>query len=180
MPAPAPPKPGPELDALVAEHVMGIRLCRECSDGKYVFERIDLWDNAKNQPSGKHEHGDVPEFSKSYEEMGKLIEKLATGPKAWSFHINRYGKDGIDVYLSAGDCNCPHVQKYDPETGHGYEHYQSECESVESLPHAVCLVALRAFGVIPDAHCILCADDCPCTDQTCGRDCVACISTCKH
>jgi len=162
-------KPGREMDALVAEKVMGLRVVddpvshRGVSVGEAGALGTDLWPYSTDDGAAL-----------------TVMEALSKSAMGWDFTIHYRAPADIDIYASAGDCNCPHNKEYDPKDTHGYSSEQVECEKVESLAHALCLVALRCVKAIPRAHCILCSPECPCTGQDCGKDCQKCIPACKE
>ena len=136
-------EPGPALDALVAEKVMGLRL-----DGDFPIQQdeaggwdpIDEEDGAGHQrrpcyrtcgdhpmPPYQYEHGStcrrvVPEYSTDIAAAWEVVEKLRpTGPKL-SIHAARLG--------------------YDVEYGPGW------FVSAPTAPLAICRAALKAIKTL--------------------------------
>ena len=111
---------GPELDALVAEHVMGLK---PCSDP------MGLCDAAKTNPPmcwGNGEAGSgLDNYSTDIKDAWKVVEKI----KGMEPQIG--WNDEIGYWVCT-------IEKGGPTPGFGY--------TSKTAPHAVCLAALSAVG----------------------------------
>lgn len=110
---------GHELDALVAEKVMGIK----------VQWMID--------------YRNIPQFSIDIAAAWQVIAEL--NKRGFRVHIT-VDSDGDcnSVTLEAGDSNCPYNKPYDPSDGHGYTLIEHEPIEVQTAPLAICRAALKA------------------------------------
>lgn len=117
-------KPGRELDALVAEKVMGWRDARLHRNGPTDPCEWEAWQGIPPEP----EHGwrtALPHYSTSIADAWQVVEWLA---------------EHHDGFVSVG------VRSVDwGESGDYYDHF-AHTTSGESAPHAICLAALAAVG----------------------------------
>lgn len=127
--------PGPELDALVAEKVMGWV--------HYDSGKDDWWtDHAGNkiEPISDWEPSvDIVAAWDVIKQLGRLDFRIRISID--------FDGDCDEIVLEAGDCNCPHQKPYDAFDGHGWTLIEHIAESVQKVPHAICLAALKAKGV---------------------------------
>jgi hypothetical protein len=78
-----------------------------------------------------------------------ILNKLAKSEMGWNFSITLM--DGnCDIEATAGDCNCPHAQEYDPKDGHGWSCVETELEA-KTFAHAAALTAWRIARIKPGA-----------------------------
>jgi len=141
-------KPGPELDAAIAEHVMG---WERVTDAAEIARREQVPDNVSpdrwhrkcvwfvgDEPMACDECGSMPEVSTSWDAMRLVVEKLAA--------------EGYNVTMETnGDlARCtihrlPDGTRTMQEAAHDLWNPVAD-EIVQALPHAVCLAALQAVG----------------------------------
>jgi hypothetical protein len=136
-------QPGPELDRLVAEKVMGwrrmtwIEQCSQSDD--YVCEEYDssmpdewcslredgLWiaQHLVEERNGYYEGAWTP--SADIKKAWEVVEKLKS--EGWSYSVS--------------DHTLPHATKW---TGWHLAEFGDFCDSAETAPHAICLAALKA------------------------------------
>lgn len=112
-------KPGRELDALIAEKVMGISV---------TYEQGDYWPPAR--PGKNFSTQPIPQYSWSIEAAFEVVEKLRPN---FSFSLHDTGEDW-ECWLSSNGGKF--LLNADTENlGRG-----------ETAPHAICLVALKALA----------------------------------
>lgn len=153
------PKAGPELDRLVAEKIMGLVPCQDWtrfnlgSAGGPALMKSCNHANGECYPSNElgtgfgGKVGGCPRYSTDWNTMKEVVEKLKT---KWSVQMTETSDLKFEVILFAGDENASEsAGEYSPITKSGYSEIESYQEA-ESIPHAVCLVALRAIKVIPE------------------------------
>jgi hypothetical protein len=115
---------GRELDAMVAEKVMELRVFRDCGfQGNHVI--VD---------GGEIIIGEVPRYSEDIAAAWQVVEKIET--HGW--------------YVGVGWCN----GKYGPEKrgwcyigGHGDDGAHVGGANAATAPHAICLAGLKACGI---------------------------------
>lgn len=124
-------KPGRELDALVAEKVMGLLIGPRSSftDGGDLRESIigDFY-----YSTGLLHILKVPAYSTDIATAWEVVGKLTAGSRFW-FSVNRYPKLGLNPD------GPPYEQHYRTNFG-AYE------GSADTAPHAICLAALKTVG----------------------------------
>lgn len=115
-------KPGRELDALVAEKVMGFRVKREDVAGLALYA-IVRWPPVPGEWLAR----DLPPYSTDIAAAWEVVEKMSV-------------KNGVEIWRHQAGCWVMEIEigynANDPIEGHG-----------ESAPHAICLAALKAKGV---------------------------------
>lgn len=118
-------KPGRELDALVAEKVMGLTVR---SEGRYHVGPCF-------SEEGHHEDI-VPYYSTGIAAAWEVVEHFnETMPKTWAFSLFGSGNDWhVEIDSNDGRFlqNGPSIQVF---------------EHAETAPHAICLAALKSVGV---------------------------------
>jgi hypothetical protein len=118
-------KPSRELDALVAERVMGWRFI-----GEFDLEMNgDRW--AKNPDGHENYFSDVPHYSTNIAAAWEVMEKLLAYNPFWEQH------DFIGIYLAPTSpkgwtCN------FGDDTTRAYG---------DTAPHAICLAALKVVSL---------------------------------
>lgn len=144
-------KAGPELDALVAEKVMGIKpkkiLIATNDGGKSAaaiedpingpfYTQSDIWNWVQETPGYKlGEWLQYPPYSTSIEAAWEVVERL----KAHEYYVGFWLSDRY------GDHTCP-----DDDSGPWYAAFcigfGVESASGETVAHAIALAALKAVG----------------------------------
>lgn len=123
-------KPGRELDALIAEKVMGIE--------------VEVYDFASGRQGYFYKGtlaAHIPEYSTSIEAAWEVVEKLTEGDKIY-FEVTRYRSYPYEGMRSQGGLDGPPHKQF----------YRARFSSVEksgtgdsdTAPHAICLAALKA------------------------------------
>jgi hypothetical protein len=116
-------KVGRELDALVAEKVMGFDVRKHGNDWIYIGEV---------RPGGTDPQGyPVPNYSEDISAAWKVVEKLAQ-----TRHItvnSAVGLDASKAFVKLWRCEIDLTK------------HSSTEEFSDSAPHAICLAALKAF-----------------------------------
>jgi hypothetical protein len=115
-------KPGRELDALIAEKVMGY------SDVKVGFIDGINWD--KGFPPGKKIAHAISHYSTDISAAWEVVDKLLD---KWSFDLSSISGKYFRVILTGGG-NESHLKRLVVET--------------ETATHAICLAALKAMEFI--------------------------------
>lgn len=137
--------PGRELDALVAEKVMGLALCK-CTEEDIMSWRSDLhaqfsnlgtvgrWgSDGKCSRCGKSVVA-FRSYSTDIAAAWELLDKLPRPTEGWD------GQCELVIYFDRNEIAL--------EDGNGYEDgYTAWTVSGQSMPHAICLAALKAVGV---------------------------------
>jgi len=126
---------GPELDALVADKVMGLEH-REWApyaapEGWFPKDHPDCCPKSENGfiPHG-HEHPSELSYSTDIEAAWEIVDHLTKTTKQW-FHLQQYstGTSAKFEISGAGDLDC-----------------EFEADEI-TAPHAICMAALKAVGV---------------------------------
>lgn len=127
-------KPGRELDALVAEKVMGVAF-KDTTIGEEPWATKGLFLTRNGEPYQIHGylmHGyvypEVREYSTDIAAAWGVVEKMQADGWFWNIDCDC---DGLVVGFGRG---C--------EVGGGCEWYY---EDAETAPHAICLAALKAM-----------------------------------
>lgn len=117
--------PGKELDALIAEEVMGYEVV-ECDDDIITIQSMSGWVR-------------VPDYSTDLAAAWQVVEKLdQMMPKTWSFSLHGSGTEwcvGIDSNDGQFLQNAAGVQIY---------------QQAETAPLAICLAAIKACEAAKD------------------------------
>ena len=155
-------EPGPELDALMAEKVMG--WTRRVFSGQ---NPKSLWDDkaifkAMDAVGHTHEEGKVPPYSTSItaamEEViqnlqGRGMTVLISCPHSGNLHsvlvlidhgARSYGPS--EVFWHVADET--EVSEYKTKSGDSFTIGRHEQATEKDLPHAICLAALKAVGYL--------------------------------
>lgn len=132
-------KPGPELDALIAEKVMGISQENPHSDCICCTERV-----APRCPRCSWEIRNARathEYSTKIGPAWEVVEKMASESFYLRTEDHRIDSEGNE---SAGYWYCNFV-----ESTYQVDEYGDADNEIKSLeaPHAICLAALKAKGV---------------------------------
>lgn len=116
-------KPGRELDALVAQRVMGIRVTHE--QGEY-------WPPPR--PGANFATQPIREYSYDIAAAWEVVKKLQTPKQRLAISLNRNGGCWVEVVY------------FNPKTG-AIDRWSAKAKSA---PHAICLAALKAVGALTD------------------------------
>lgn len=123
-----------EKDVLVAEKIHG--------------EAVEYDKAGSAFRGGYYQNGEfrglspVPGYTHRIEEAYGALRAV----KDYSWHLGiDYDGDAEELSGWAGDSNCHHPKRYDPEDTHGFSHIEEMI--VRSVPEAMCVLALRAVGV---------------------------------
>ena len=123
-------KVGPELDALVAEKVMGWE--KDCPEAAGWWEGSQYAVSNENGLPARGEDGDADRWRPS-EDIGQaweVVEKMKTDTEPWPGTICRQ-KNSLGIW------------EWYVELGEAGDAFASS----QSAPHAICLAALKAVGV---------------------------------
>lgn len=128
-------KPGRELDALVAEKVMGWSDCKASDEHGCAIGYTPYW---KRETYGCEV---VPYYSTSISDAWEIVEKISQkeSPSGDCFHFF-IDKDDED-YWCCFDSRVPHKDG-------GMNVIDRFEANSNSAPHAICLAALKAVGEI--------------------------------
>lgn len=122
-----------ELDALIAEKVMGLKLCASAMDkplramGASPAPMVEYPLKIHGKPCGTIP-GELGHYSTDIYEAWRVVEKMRQEPEGWE----------VVVESSIG--------KWRAEFYPGPEKDAGESGWVETAPRAICLAALRAVG----------------------------------
>ena len=125
-------KPGRELDALIAEKVMGLHeFCSYAGKSK-----ASLGWGKNGADFFKGEISALPSYSTNIASAWEIVEKLQSLRKSVRVYNQGIVSETTDLY------SCEIENRY----------YEGEPDTwfsgwVESAPHAICLAALKAMGV---------------------------------
>lgn len=111
--------PGRELDALIAEKVLGYKRLEDAPDGS------ERW---RYPNEGKY--SGIPSFSTSIEAAWEVVEKLRE--RGFAFHFTQLAEDGWGANAGFVD--------------HADDRNIGVTRSLDSAPHAICLAALKAIS----------------------------------
>lgn len=120
--------PGREMDLLVAEKVMNLKIQDKC-------DRSTLWD-AKNQRLVGMLQDEIPHYSSDIAAAWEVVEKLR--PHCFRITVFSDSESSPTIQIVSGIKGDPYfsAEVYGPIDG---------CRTV---PHGICLAALRAVGAI--------------------------------
>lgn len=136
-------KPGRELDALVAEKVMGVEVARgvQCSY-ECGFKNDDMGIAASRlEALGWVTHYPIPYYSTDIAAAWEVVEHIGVG---WSLTLARYSSissagHGWLACFAKSIHPADSTKSYYPDVvAHGL---------ADTAPHALCLAALRVVGV---------------------------------
>jgi hypothetical protein len=121
-------KPGRELDALVAERVMGLKISQQFT------HLVSGYDDPEGWADSDSEWAEIPHYSSNLDSAFEVVEKLKILP----FFKDEPKDKGVQVRLewnTGNDMWTCRVWNYEM-IGYGGE----------TLAHAICLTALEALG----------------------------------
>ena len=123
---------GRELDALVAEKVMGWVLNRHEFGSELPGGPLKSLGIA---PDGSHIMG-LPHFSTNISAAWEVVQSMIE--RGYAFRIDSYW------------CRPLEIRFWSPKKGMHHKPFMAEAENLYRLPHAICLAALKAMGVEED------------------------------
>lgn len=115
-------QPGPELDAAVAERVMGWTLCKWGDPCQY-----GNWETSQGMP--RH----LLLFSTDWAAAGQVVERLIA--EGWDFKLAYY-RGGGGAWLASF---------FRDLTNPKHKRFKSVTKRAKIAPHAICLAALAAM-----------------------------------
>lgn len=135
-------KPGIKIDLLIAEHVMGAEwvlrdneqpeACPYLQHDHFVcYPKINRKAMRHNSSYGSY-IGAMPAYSQYIGPAWDVIEKIYEDTNHWIL-VGRIRKNKYVAYQSTGCAD---------------EDYGDWCNYAETAPHAICLTALQAKGII--------------------------------
>ena len=137
--------PGPELDAKVAVEVM--KWHRHCSGVAYWH-----WQDSEGMNIGSTDDSECFDCGNIFPRFSPSIDIVA----AWEV-VEKLQKQGLTCYLTAtGDGNYQACRVVDVPAApvpvkellvNGYQRPEISNEQAKTMPHAICLAALKAVGV---------------------------------
>lgn len=158
-------KPGPDLDALVAEKVMGWTPCEDDLHNlkwdthiplrtRHGIVGEELWRDEWGDPptiklprSGPKPWAPTTSIADAWEVVEKVWEGLPkTGGGTFRFSLHRRDGDGLSARL--GLCEPPNgdwVCEFAPDADGDWRTHAAG--NSDTAPHAICLAALKAVGV---------------------------------
>ena len=145
-------KAGPELDLLIADKIMNWdhrHRYRECEDSWYshcltcyAAERDKSEEEFRSEPCSR-----PPHYSEDIAAAWDVVGEL--GKRGFRVKISvDYDGDCDEVFLAAGDPNCPYQKPYDIRDGHGFTMIEHEPLDVQTVPLAICRAALKAIEAL--------------------------------